>query len=364
MLKIGKINNEKLVNLFGSKKNIEYYNKNKKINNTTKETLLKRAYCQCEILELGNGEYEIKKIRENELPQSFYLLNRGLYKYLAPMILKKILYDYHQDNALTTTNFKYANTIGMINKNYTLIKKYKTSIVERYNFDKDNIYEYYKYVDSYIKYYIKSSLDLLKKCGVLKYDNPYMIIYRKIDDSHELSKIDINFNDKCRMASSSEVRYYTDAEELIKEKLGIKEDQEAYFSPKTPEFKKQLVNYLKENPFISSEGEEIIIMLMFKGYRIWYTTIEKCENLLNEFEDVDLSVIIENFNEEFIKLTLNNFDNRNSDVKQDKLRLDYEMLSRLTLDYFVDDIEVDESAKIKIIKNGENHFIEIITNEY
>lgn len=368
MFKIGIISNEELVNLFGSEKNKKYFYLTNNVNNTMKETLLKRAYCVCEIIDLGCGEYEITKIRENKLPQSFYSLNKSLYKYLAPIILKKILYDYHQDNALVTTNFKYANIIGMINKNYTLIKKYKTSAIKRYGFDRKYLYEYYSYVDDSIKYYIKNSLELLKKCDVLKYDEPYMIIYRKILDSHDMSKVNLNFKDECKVASFEEIRHYTDIEESIKKEMQIENDQEAYFSHKTKKFKEKLLNKLKLNPIINENGEKIIILLKFKGYRIWYTTIEKCENLLKEFSDDGINTLIENFNEEFIEITLNNLKNRISTKLEienfDKLITDYTNISRLTLDYLVEDIELDDSVIVTTSKKGENHFIEILTNEY
>ena len=52
-----------------------------------KKTLLKRAYCVCDIQDLGNGKYNIKKIRKNKLHKSFYNLNKDIYRYLSPLIL-------------------------------------------------------------------------------------------------------------------------------------------------------------------------------------------------------------------------------------------------------------------------------------
>ena len=362
---IGIIDNVKLVEYFGTDKNKLYFLKNKKINTSLKNTLLKRACCKCEIEDLGGGKYDIKKIRDEEIPYNVYVLNNGMNKYLAPMILNKILYDYSENNAYVTTIFNYANTIGMTNKNYSYIKKYKTSATNKYNLEIDNVYSYYKYVDNSIKYYISSTLENLKKCGVIKYDDPYMIIYRNAKDLHDISTINISYKDSCRIATSLEVRHHTDIEARIRKDMNINSDKEAFFSNKSSEYKKRLLNELMNNPLKTETGEEIVILLLFKGYRIWYTTVEKCENLLKNLTSEDTHTLIEKFNNEFIKLTLSNLKNKYIDsTSLDKIKIDYETLSNLTLNYFLEDIKLDETPKLKHSKCGGVNMLEIITNEY
>jgi hypothetical protein len=61
MLKIEDIiNNKQLIELFGSKINKETFNKTNKVNNTLKKTLLRRAYKNYDIEDLGCGKYYIK----------------------------------------------------------------------------------------------------------------------------------------------------------------------------------------------------------------------------------------------------------------------------------------------------------------
>ena len=105
------INTEELVNRFGTDKNKERYNIVRKLTNCTKEAILSRANIKYNIEDLGNGKYAIHNEREIELPYSFYKLNNGLYKYLAPLILNKILYDYHEKNKHATTLLLLANNI-------------------------------------------------------------------------------------------------------------------------------------------------------------------------------------------------------------------------------------------------------------
>lgn len=349
--------------MFGTKSNKNNFKKNKRVSGSMKQTLLRRAYRKYEIVDIGNGKYEILRKREVELPHSFYDLNNGLYKYLAPMILKKILYDYNEDNSLVVTKFRYAHHIGMINNNYTLIKKYKTSAVEKYNFEKDNIYDYYKYVDSSIKYYLDNTLDKLKKCGVIDYEKRYAICYRKIKNTHNISKINIGFKDYYKPISNEENRIYNDLEQRVMKELGISTLQQAYFSRKSSKFRERLKNELMNNPVTDENGDKIIMLLKFEEYRIWYTTIEKCENLLKEFDSKNMVELIKQFNNEFIDKTLKNMENRNKD-NDEKLCYDYKILSDLTLNWLVEDIDLNKELIINVDGEDNHYNLEIIKNEY
>jgi len=352
-----------IVIIFGTTTNRKSFYKNRKLYTNTKNSLLRRAYRKYEIVDIGDGKYEILRKREIELPHSFYDLNNGLYKYLTPMILKKILYDYNEDNSLVVTKFRYAHNIGMINNNYTLIKKYKTSAVEKYNFEKNNICDYYKYVDTSIKYYLENTLDKLKKCGVIDYEKRYAICYKKIKNTHNMSKMNIDFKVYYKPISNEENRIYNDLEQSTMKELEINTLQEAYFSKKSSKFKKRLKEELMDNPVTDENGDKIIMLLKFEEYRIWYTTIEKCENLLKEFNSESMIELIKNFNNEFIEKTLQNMENRNKD-NDEKLYYDYKVLSDLTLNWLVEDINLNKDLIVNVDNENNHYNLQIIKDEY
>lgn len=368
-LNVGIIGNAELVNLFGTDKNKETFKIKNKVDASLKKSLLKRAYCVCDIEDLGNGKYKIKKIRDYILPQSLYNINKGLYKWLTPMILKKILYDYSYQNAYQSGKFGLATYIGMINENYTKIKKYKSSASEELNLDYKNLIDFYSHIDNYIEHYIETCLKNLKSCGAIDYDNPYMISYREFEDAHETSNINLKFNEiKFKLMGDSENRIYIDIENEIMKEMNISNLGEAYHSKNTFKFVEELNLRLSKTPVMSEDGKKIRMLRKFKVYRIWYNTIEACENLLNEFPKYSLETIIEEFNNEFIDLALSNLKIRLLGVEKTKeikkFIKDYKLLSKLTLNYNEENVELDETPKVHINKEKGNYSINISLNDY
>ena len=69
------IDNKTLVELFGSSTNKKTYQKAKRVTNTLKATLLKRASLACVVIDLTGGRYEIKEIFENKVPEKIQRIN-------------------------------------------------------------------------------------------------------------------------------------------------------------------------------------------------------------------------------------------------------------------------------------------------
>ena len=358
---VGEINSETLVEWFGSQANKDYFKKRRKIPNTTKVVLLKRAVCKCDIEDVGRGKYMIHSVHEEEIPYSMYEINKGVVQYLAPMILSELLYTDYIDGV---TILNLANAVGIINRNYRTIKSNKKLTSKKLELDIENIHNYYHVVDSAIKYYIIYSLKKLKSCGCLLFDEPYMVVTKKTENiEHTIKSTKIENIIDCRIATGSEGAKYSELIEEAMDELKIPDLKEAYFGSKRSAFSELMKEKIKE---IKTDDGASIVMI-FKGVRVWSVSPKRSELILEDFNKSNKKDSIKNFNKFFIELIQGKLDrkdnlnvntnialcNTESDVLQplnelSKTTLDYKVLSETTLDYFAKELSFSGTKTPKI----------------
>lgn len=371
MLKIGIIGNKELLSEFGTEKNKEDYIKNNKLQTNTKKSLFKKAYSKYDIEDISNGFYKIHNIRDIELPKEFINLNRDIYKFLSPLIIKIIINNYYNEsNPFNITIFKYAYDLGAISKNYTLIKKYKTSAKNLLDLEMNNIINFYSNIDRCIKYYIKNCLELLKKADILDYKEPDMLAYRYSDHYHGINSYYSTGSDYYKFATIEEIRLYIDIEEKVMKSMGIENRQQAYYGKLKNKYKEELKKELSKNTIKDSDGNEIIMLLKFTGYTIFYTSIDKCKNMLDNYENIEDTYLKDNLNIFFINF-ITEYSKNNKAIFKDVLEQskyigDFNILSNLTLRHDAEEISLNKDMILKKHKNKDlNSFqYEVLFNEY
>lgn len=287
-----------------------------------------------------------------------YLSNHTIQKYLTPLVILRILKDYN-DGDVVTTLFKYAVSVNLINNNYPYVKKYKTSTSSTYNIDKSTIGNYYSITDAIVKYNLTNSIEKLSNLGIIKYDRPFFVVYREYQDYHVANNLNVRYKEFHKLATDEEVRFVTDVEYKLRELEEYKDltDRDLYYRSN---FKSELSKSLKSKEFITSEGKKIIIIDVYKGYRIFYTTIEKCLEFLNNFEGYkDEISLISSLNEEVSKLILNKLNS-----PTEKQILDFKKLISYTILNNCEKMELDESPIIDTHVNNNNEIVIDVYNEY
>lgn len=346
------IDNSKFIELFGTEKNKIYYDKYKKVPSSIKTSIMNRAENVCKIVEIGQGKYEILEIYDKPITKNYRTLHNTIYKYLTPIILNKVLSDYN--NNLVATKLTMAKHMGMINGNYFIIKKFKTKSSEVLEVSRDIIPTYFDRLDRNIKYSLENALKMMYGEGLIEYDNSKYIKFRKCKDLHENSSIKYNFTHEHRIATDEEVAFYISIENKVLKKLGFENEdlKSLVFGSKSYIYKKALQEELELNPYIDEEGNKIVILLKYDGYRIWHKNIDKCKAYLETFTDnAEVLKLISNMNKYLIDKTIDNF-------QKDKIEcvnlIDYETLAKVTLDYFADDLKIDTTPKacVTIMENG------------
>lgn len=371
-LTVGIINLEKLVDMFGTKKHKENYIKNKKLSTSNKETILKNAQRYCDIEEVSPCKYRIISIYDIPKPKNLNKLKKGVYNYMAPLILLKLLTGHDENNKVTFPLMSLATYIDLININYKPIKYNMIEASSHLDIDIGIMNDFFERVDDSIKYYIENCLDMLKKADVLIWYKVPMI--RKRDLSRVYKNDDTDINLECRYvdikATDEEVNYILKCSETVRKNLGIIEKYECFYGAKAKKFRHQLGELLKQRD----------ILYFYDCYEVFYTNIDRCNLLLKEFDCVNEKKLIKKLNQSLINMINENAQKRHEDSLEkflaeellrkfyriDKKYIDnFQILSNLTINHKekrniskeinidgkISEDQIENDFNIKIIKN-------------
>lgn len=346
-----------LINRYGTTEQFNSYEEKGRIHANTRKSIIQTAKTMnLNCTELGRGKFLI----ENDTNMIFsgidfkFLSENSIAKYLSPIIIHKIIEDYNQEYVVT--KFKYARNIHMINDNYPKIKKYKTASSKKYELELKIISEFYKKCDRVLLYYMESCLDRLKNINLLDYENTNFIMYRECLDYHTKSNINYKFIEKHRPATDYESRFCLDVEESVfvsDEKYKNMNKQQLYFKS---DFSKKVHEELKKHTIIDDDGKEIIILSFYKGYKIFYKSIDRCKQFLKAHSNnMELNELIKNLTFELEKLLLNKTENKE----------EFKKMVDLTINQFKENVEIEMCPMIKTSTNEHSgETIVDIYNEY
>lgn len=337
VLQRGIINNDELVKLFGTKKNKITYQKHGKVTNSMKNTMLGKASRYCNIVDLGRGKYEILEIYDYPKPAVLSKLKSGLYKYISPLILLKLLNGHDENNKVVFPLLDWALFIEMVNQNYKPVKYNQAEASGHLNISLTIIREFFEKVDDSIRYYMENALRYLQSANVLKWYKIPMVRKRVVERTYMENDPDIYFT--CRyvdmMATDEEVNFINLLENEIDKELDIKTKMERYYGEKAGMYKEKLYTKLKM----------MDILYFYDGYQVFYTSLDRCKELLKEFTFRNEKTLIKDFNKAFIDLILDNAVKRQGEAAKDvveqfmkeyRLKDNYitqfKLLSELTVD--------------------------------
>lgn len=303
-IKLGIMGEKKLVNLFGTTAQKRKYDENGKFVSSNKNTILREVSRYCEIEDLGNKQYKIINVFQYPKPKVIFKMQAGLYQYMIPLILSKLIDGHDENNKITLTSSKWARQIKMINNNYNAVKFHKGLASEYFKYDYNNVNDFFDKADDMITRQLEQSLKYLTESGTIIWEKVDMVYKGKIDEKiaevsncHDI--VVTHIEDNHRM-TDEEHKFYTKCIEIADEESGAEDNQSRYFGEHAKKFNEVLSRELKKNN----------IALVYKAYQVYYINIEKCKSLLSNFENINSSKFIENFNNEFQNMIINNAENR------------------------------------------------------
>lgn len=303
-IQTGIINEKKLINLFATSSQKQKYISNGKFVSNNKNILLKEANRYCEIVDLGNRQYNILNLYKYPLPKNINKMQAGLYQYMIPLILSKLIDGHNENNKITFTSGKWARQIKMINHNYNAVKYHKKLTSDYFDYSYGDIDDFFDKADDMITRQLEQSLKYLEESGTIIWNKVNMVYKEKLDD--KIVSVSTNHDvvmdkiEDTHVMTDEETSFYTKCIEIADKESGAEDKQSRYFGEHAKKFKEVLTReLLKEN-----------IKFVYQSYEVYYINLDKCKNLLQHFENINGDQFIENFNNEFQKMIIDNAENR------------------------------------------------------
>lgn len=303
-LTLGEIAEKELVEKFGSDAQKKAYLKAGKFTSAYKQALFKKLNRYCEIKDLGNRNYEIKKIYDYPLPANFNKMNSSLYQYIIPLILNMLVSQGRdKGHRIDITLGNWARSIRMINHNYNLCKYNQEGTKNMSGYPIEVIGEFFEKSDDMIDWYITNALDYLKSAGLIIWREIYNVTYEVSDGKAIIESdgtINIGISIKTKKGNKAEVKYYSECIEIADKAANITSESDRYYSKKAGIWKDILERELYKKK----------IRYIYKTYEAYYIDIDKCNALLNQFKINDMDNLIKGFNKTFTDMIITNAEKR------------------------------------------------------
>lgn len=304
-IKIGKLTEKELVELFGSETQKKSYSEHGRFVSNHKKTLLTKMEKYCNIKDLGNRTYKITKVHKYPLPNSLPKMQKSIYKYICPLILNYLIdNEYSEDRKIDITVGKWSREISMVNKNYNLVKYNKEDTSKETQYPIDLIYEFIEKTDDMLDHYITTALDYLKSAGLIIWREAYRMNIEVSDTDgviiDENGKVSLPLHIENHQASEEDMKYYSKCISIADKEANINNYTERYYSKKSKRF----------NEVLKRELYRRKIKCVYKTYEAYYINAEKCEYILHQFEQTNRKKLIKEFNDDFTKMILENANKR------------------------------------------------------
>jgi hypothetical protein len=290
-LKKGKISEEALVEKLCTNNQYLYYrNKNKFQGGIQKKTFLQKLSRLCDY-EYNEDEktFFIKEIYKYPKPIVLPKLKDGIYQHLAPLILNDIVNHHDKNNKTIITSIGVAHEVEMINRNYDKVKYNIDTACYDLNLPFYTMAEYFDKADTAIRYYIKKCLQYLKDGNYIILHDIFIICTFINNKDLMNSDYSIKRKEDVHLASDEEMKVYSSCVGIASRYAGIEKDNEKYYGRKSKKFQDKLKDLL----FAKN------IKYVYQGFEMYYTDLERCKNLLNEFNDMPLDMRKNNLCEVF-----------------------------------------------------------------
>jgi hypothetical protein len=309
------------------------------------------------LLDLGNRKYEIKEVYSVPKSKEVEKMMNGMYRYIVPLILLKLIEGHDENNRIALTSSKWAKQIHMINRNYDTVKYSRSEVARIYEWESDDVKDFFIKVDDMISSYLVMSLDYLKSTGSIIWREAN-VVHSSIPaermsgyDENGKPKYELYYESEEHTASEEEMGFYTKCVEIADNEAGIEKGRanKRYYGDESKIFSLALARELNSRN----------IKYIYKTYEVYFIHLDWCKSLLKEF-DINKSIddFIKEFNIEFQSLIMRNANTRyDKDVKNVILKysekyLDiFTNLCDITINHENDKYNIKQILKLEDSKN-------------
>ena len=279
-LRKGKYTEKTLVNKLCTSAQIESYAKKDKFASGKHQSMFLDTlsrYCEYEY----NGEnktYKITKVYKNPKTITQSRLHKGIYQYLAPLILNEMVNHHDENHKARLTVFDLANKIAMVNQNYNYVKFNQEQTGEDLDIPYYIMHEYFNKTDHQIDEFMRRCIKYLTSENCVIANEVYVIQTAEKKAEVDKNTVLITKNKDTHTASDEEMDLYARLLEKASKISSAYTNYDQWYGKNSRKFKRALKQLLDEHG----------INYVCRGFEMWYVDLEKCEDMLKEFSDISL----------------------------------------------------------------------------
>ena len=231
-------------------------------------------YCDYEY-DPQNKRYVVTEVFAYPKTLSDAKIHKGIYQYLAPLILCEILYgDMCKDRKAVITSMDLAKTVEMVNGNYNNAKYNQDAMQTDLGFSQGVVGEYFNKADNRIDDYIRQCIKYLVSMNCVICNETHMI--GLAPKSAEIEGGQIQFEpERIKKASDEEMKLYSKLVEKASRRTKIVSDREKWYGKKAARYNSELTRLMKENG----------IMFVCRAFELWKVDEKRCKDILRSFAD-------------------------------------------------------------------------------
>lgn len=297
-LQEGTISSKELIEKFGTMKQKEAFLKNKKLNIATKQRILKKANKFCNIEDLGQGKFAIHKVYSMLKDDHILQLKNGLYQYMAPLILSKLIQDCDENGKISLSFLGWIRKFDMINDNYGYMKYHQDISSEKLEINPDIMWEYFDKINECLKHYFHRCLEIMQnpnELDLIDYSEVKMVKKGSVSLQGHYGNYSLIGDYIHEIISDEDNRYVLDCEQEAKIIADIQRPQEKFYGTK-------LYIY---NSYMKQKLAERDIICVYKVYNIFFKDYNKVCEALKKFEYQNDCNFVSDFNKYFIEYVNN-----------------------------------------------------------
>lgn len=278
-LKAGRYTEIKLVDMVCTDaQKRSYYRKNKFANSKQREMFLDRLSCYCTFeVDEATNKYLIKNVYEFPKVAAETKIHKGIYQYLAPLILNNLLNN-GNERSIVFSSFSLAADCYMVNQNYPLMKFNQKAVETDLNIPEKQVMEYFAKSDGSIDYYIRQCLKYLEATNCLVFNEVHLIkTYEEKNESDPESNAVIKrrkYSD-LHVATKEEMDLYTMLVEIASEESGVRNNCDKWYGKSSIQYRTELNKLFKQKH----------IKYVYKGFEIWKVNTKRCREIFDSFSD-------------------------------------------------------------------------------
>lgn len=234
-------------------------------------------YCDYEF-DAEKKKYVVTEVFSYPKTLSDAKIHKGIYQYLAPLMLYRVLYgDDKKNRRAVITSMDIAADVSLITGNYNMMKFNQEAVNTDMGIPLQIVSEYFNKADNRIDDYIRKCIKYLASMNCVIYNETHMIGTMPERVDVEGTEIYVK-KGEVRIATKEEMKLYSELDEIASRKAGIRTNSEKWYGKKAARYNSELSALLQKHG----------IWFVCRAFELWKVDTARCKETLKSFSDMTI----------------------------------------------------------------------------